>query len=100
MAAIELPDAEELEERKDKNFTRRVALLTAIYAVVLAVTSLGGSNATKDMMLAQQEAADQWAFYQAKSIRGHQVHLERIRLDLELAEHGSNIEPGVQTKYE
>ncbi len=63
MAEVELPDPEELEEVKGKQFTRRVALTTAIYAVLLAITSLGGNNAMKEMLLAQQQASDQWAFY-------------------------------------
>ena len=55
MAEIELPNPEELRELKEKHFSRRVALMTAVYAVLLAITSLGGNNATKDMMLAQQQ---------------------------------------------
>jgi hypothetical protein len=71
MPEVELPNPEELEERRGKAFTRRVALTTAIYAVVLAIASLGGNNATKEMLLAQQQASDLWAFYQAKAIREH-----------------------------
>ena len=37
MAEVELPDPEELEERAERTFSRRVALVTAIYAVVLAI---------------------------------------------------------------
>ena len=37
MAEVELPKAEELEEIKGKKFTRRVALTTAIFAVILAI---------------------------------------------------------------
>ncbi len=55
----------------DKTFERRVALVTAIIAVVMAFSALGGSNSTKEMLLAQQQASDQWAFYQAKVIREH-----------------------------
>ena len=66
MSEVELPNAEELEEIKGKSFTKRVALTTAIFAVILAITSLGGNNAMKEMLLAQQQASDQWAFYQAK----------------------------------
>jgi hypothetical protein len=53
MADIELPNPEELGEIKTQNFTRRVALTTAIFAVILAICSLGGSNAMKEMILAQ-----------------------------------------------
>jgi hypothetical protein len=38
-AEVEIPDAEELEELRAKKFTRRVALVTAIFAVILAITS-------------------------------------------------------------
>jgi hypothetical protein len=71
MADVELPNPGELEEVREKQFTKRVALTTAIFAVILAITSLGGGNSMKDMILAQQQASDQWAFYQAKVIREH-----------------------------
>jgi hypothetical protein len=71
MAEIELPNPEELEELNHKSFTRRVALTTAIFAFLLAITSLGGNNAMKEMLLAGQQASDQWAYYQAKVIREH-----------------------------
>lgn len=71
MAEVELPHPDELEERRDKTFSRRVALTTAVYAVVLAIASLGGNNAMKEMLLAQQEASNQWSYYQAKVIREH-----------------------------
>jgi hypothetical protein len=51
LAEVELPNLEELEEIKTKTFTRRVALTAAIVAVLLAITSLGGNNAMKDMLL-------------------------------------------------
>ena len=45
MADIELPDPGELEEQKKDQFSKRVALCTALFAVIPAVTSLGGNNA-------------------------------------------------------
>lgn len=86
MAEVELPNPEELEERRDKTFSRRVALTTAIYAVVLAVASLGGNNSMKDMLLAQQQSSDQWAFYQAKVIREHVYRAQKLVLEAELAD--------------
>jgi hypothetical protein len=83
---VELPDPEELEARRDKTFSRRVALTTAIYAVALAVAALGGNNAMKDMLLAQQQASDQWAFYQAKVVREHLYRSQRLTLELALAD--------------
>ncbi len=86
MVEVELPDPEELEARRDKTFSRRVALTTAIYAVALAVAALGGNNAMKDMLLAQQQASDQWAFYQAKVVREHLYRSQRLTLELALAD--------------
>ena len=89
MPELELPNPEELEERREKRFSRRVALTTAIYAVVLAIASLGGNNAMKEMLLAQQQSSDQWAFYQAKVIREHQYRGLRLQLETQLAEPSS-----------
>lgn len=98
MPEVELPDPEELEEIKSKTFTRRVALTTAIFAVMLAITSLGGSNAMKEMLLAQQQASDQWAFYQAKVIREHFYRGQKLRLELDLLERDS-LKPEVRQQY-
>ena len=86
MAEVELPNPEELEERRDKAFSRRVALVTAIYAVVLAIASLGGNNAMKEMLIAQQEASNQWAYYQSKVIREHLNRGNKVMLETQLAD--------------
>ncbi|MGA3085179.1 MAG: DUF4337 domain-containing protein [Thermodesulfobacteriota bacterium] len=100
MEDIELPNPEELEEQKGKAFTRRVALITAIYAVFLAITSLGGNKAMKEMLLAQQQASDQWSFYQAKVIREHLYRNEKNRMEAELLERGASMKPEVRKHYE
>lgn len=91
MSEVELPNPEELEEIKGKAFTKRVALTTAIFAVILAITSLGGNNAMKEMILAQQQASDQWAYYQAKVIREHLYRSQRMRLEADLLEMGGSM---------
>jgi hypothetical protein len=100
MAEVELPNAEELEEIKGNNFTKRVALITAIYAVALAITSLGGNNAMKEMLLAQQQSSDQWAFYQAKVIREHLYRSQKMRLEVDLLERSNSIRPDVKEKLD
>ena len=100
MAEIEVPDSEELEEIRGMAFTRRVALITAVFAVILAITSLGGNNAMKEMILAQQQSSDQWAFYQAKVIREHLYRAQRLRLEADIIERGSSMKPEVKKHYE
>jgi len=86
MAEVEVPNPEELHERGGQTFSRRVALTTAIYAIVLSLAALGGNNAVKEMLLAQQQSSDQWAFYQAKVIREHQYRGQKMVLETQLAE--------------
>jgi len=100
MPEVELPNAEELEEMRGKRFTRRVALTTAIFAVILAITSLGGNNAMKEMLLAQQQSSDQWAFYQSKVIRESLYKIEKMRIEADLLESGASMKPEVRDKYE
>ena len=100
MAELELPNPEELHELKEKTFTRRVALVTAMFAVALAITSLGGSNAMKEMLLAQQQSSDQWAFYQAKVIREHIYRGQKMRLELDLLATGDSLKPETRQQME
>ena len=100
MPEVELPNAEELEEARGKTFTKRVALTTAIFAVALAITSLGGNNAMKEMLLAQQQSSDQWSFYQAKALREHLYRGQKLRLEIDLIERGSGMKPEVRERVE
>jgi dsDNA-specific endonuclease/ATPase MutS2 len=100
MAEVELPNTKELEETKGKAFTKRVALTTAIFAVMLAITSLGGNNAMKEMLLSQQQASDQWSFYQAKVLREHLYRSQKLRLEVDLVERGSGMKPEAKGRVE
>ncbi|HMK64847.1 MAG TPA: DUF4337 domain-containing protein [Thermodesulfobacteriota bacterium] len=100
MAEIEVPSGEELEELKGKKFTRKVALMTALYAVFLAITSLGGNNAAKEMLLVQQQASDQWSYYQAKDIRDHMDRGQKLKLEAELLERKGAMKPEVRERFE
>ena len=48
-----------------------VSLTMAVLAVLVAVVSLLGHRANTEEVLLQAKASDQWAYYQAKSIRRH-----------------------------
>src|SRR5215471_18719509 len=100
MPEVEIPKPEELEEIRNKGFTRRVAITTAIYAVMLAIAALGGNNAMKDMLLAQQQSSDHWTFYQAKVIREHGYRIQQKRLEVELAERGASLARVGRQQYE
>jgi hypothetical protein len=100
VAETELPDPEELKEIKKKAFTKRIALVTALFAVMLAITTLGRNNAMKAMMLAQQQASDQWSFYQAKVIREHLYRNEASQLQLDLHAIADSMKPEARKELE
>lgn len=84
MADVELPNPEDVEEQRKDNFTKAVALSVAVYAVVLAIASLGGNNATKEANMTRLNESNQWAYYQAKADRENQYRIARSRLQLDL----------------
>ncbi len=100
MAEVELPKPEELHEHAENTFSRRVALVTAVFAVVLAIAALGGNHAMKEMLLAQQQSSDQWAFYQAKVIREHLYRAQKLRLEVDLVERGAASRPEAREKID
>jgi hypothetical protein len=69
---------------------RLIAVYIAVLAVALSVCSLGGGNATKVATARNIEAANTWAFFQAKNIRRNDVRLQIDELELMLA-----TEPGL-----
>ena len=100
MADTELPNPDELRELKEKPFTKRIALTTAVFAVCLAIVSLGGNNAMKEMLLAQQQSSNQWSFYQAKVVREHLYRNQKMRLELDLAVAGKSLSPANRQRME
>ncbi|MCA1647899.1 MAG: DUF4337 domain-containing protein [Chloroflexi bacterium] len=76
--AFEAPEAadaaEAIQEAADERgeearFRRRAAIAIGVLAMLLAISGLGGGNATKEMLNANIQASDTYAFYQAKNIR-------------------------------
>lgn len=61
-----------LSEGKEK-WVLYVALTTAIFAVLAAITGLLASDHADEAMLAQIKSSDQWAFYEAKSIKSETI---------------------------
>jgi hypothetical protein len=57
--------------------SRRTGGGMAIIAACLAVVAVSGHIETTEELLAQQKASDQWAFYQAKSLRRYQSEVAR-----------------------
>ena len=82
---MEAQDSSELVEDAigDKSKTR-TALTISVFAMVLAFASLGGSNAAKESMHENIQAANAYAFYQAKNIRQTAMKIAAGDLELQL----------------
>lgn len=62
-------------------FRRLTGIYVGVVAMLLAITSLGGADATKEMLNANIHAADTYAFYQAKYLR--ETHYQTAADELE-----------------
>lgn len=73
-------------------FRRLAGIYVGIVAMLLAIATLGGAGATKEMLNANIHASDTYAFYQAKYIRqlNYQTASEQLSL---LAAMGTAIAP-------
>jgi Domain of unknown function (DUF4337) len=85
--------ADTLEGKGSKQRERLIAVYIGVLAVGLAICSMGGGNATKDAMTHNIEAANAWAFFQAKNIRRNDVRLQIDALELRLATEPSLLIP-------
>jgi hypothetical protein len=68
-AADAISEAAEADRAGNERFRRRAAVCIGVLAMLLAISGVGGGNATKEMLNANIQASDTFAFYQAKSIR-------------------------------
>jgi ABC-type nickel/cobalt efflux system permease component RcnA len=69
-AAERFERAEEVAEKRE-SFGKRVAVLVAILAAMLALAGLGANRAQEEVLLAQVQASDTWNEYQANSLKKH-----------------------------
>ncbi len=86
--------AEAIGERTglDK-FENRVALLIAMLALFLSITSVAGSETDQAILQNEIGASDSWAFFQAKNIRRSQTMLARDQLELQVTLAGASWAP-------
>lgn len=95
-AAEQLQEAaeEERAERAEQHrFRIRAAVAVGVLAMLLAIASLGGENAAKEMVNANIQASDTFAFYQAKNIRQTANQLAADQLRANLALHADTASP-------
>lgn len=87
-------------DSEQEKFNKRVALIIAVMALLLAITSLGGGNAAEDIMNHNIHASDTWAFYQAKSIRQTSNKLAADALETEFEINANSLTPEARAGIE
>ena len=76
MSADELQELQEHAEHAHNDPSlASVSLTMAVLAVLVAVVSLLGHRAHTEEVVLQAKSSDQWSYYQAKNIRGHEDDL-------------------------
>ncbi|HXN50445.1 MAG TPA: DUF4337 domain-containing protein [Candidatus Acidoferrum sp.] len=70
---IELPEPP--EGHQEYRYTLPVSLTISFLAVLVAGSALLGHRAHTEELLRQSQASDQWAYYQAKNIRLHEMQV-------------------------
>lgn len=70
---FEIEGQDERGEHGDYKYTVPVSVTISVLAVLVAGVSLLGHRAHTEELLRQSQATDQWAFYQAKNIRLHEM---------------------------
>jgi len=68
----------------EKSREKKIGIFIGLLAVMLAVVSTGGGNATKDATLRNIEATNLWSFFQAKNLRRSTYQLAADELELML----------------
>jgi hypothetical protein len=90
--AAELMDSEKTRD----TFKQRAAVTIAFFAMLLAITSLGGSNAGKEAVNNNVLASNYWNFFQAKNMRQTSFGLAADELELRLAQNDPSLSPEAQ----
>lgn len=76
------PHGHDHGEASHEGLRRFAAVYVGVVAMLLAIATLGGANATKEMLNANIHASDTYAFYQAKYNRqlNYQIAAEQLEL--------------------
>lgn len=80
------------DDKKEK-WLNWLALTTLIFSAAATLSSYKGGGYSGKAMMAQNMASDQWAFYQAKSIKQHSYELDRDLLNLQVLHAPEAVQP-------
>ena|SRR5579872_2127073 len=73
---------------------KKIAVLIAVLAALLAIAEMSAKGAQTEVLTEQVEASDQWAFFQAKTIRQTVLRVTADEVDA-LYKDGGNMPPAL-----
>lgn len=91
-------DLHEAAEHAKEAWLKWSALLSALFAVLAAISGLQSAHYESDAMLEQIAASDQWSYYQAKGIKANLAETETALLK-QLGKEGGDAAARKQEKY-
>ncbi len=92
-------ETREVTEHIEHSSNKKIALLIAILALMLAFFETFGKSFQTDALSLQLESTNTWAFFQAKSIKAHDTELAR-GIVIEIADHKKISESEALRKWE
>lgn len=85
--------ADAFDENAERKRDKWVAIYISVLAVLLAIAATGSNDAMKTAQQAGFQVNDQFAYYQAKTIRQSQIRLAADQLELKMQETPNLPEP-------
>src|SRR5512135_50148 len=73
-----------MAEEKKEAWLNYLALTTVIFAVCATLSTFKGGGFSTRSVMSQSQASDQWAYYQAKSIKSYMYQMQKENLELKL----------------
>ena len=89
-----------MAEEKKEPWLNYLALTTVILAVCATLSTFRGGGFSNRSVLSQSHAANQWAYYQAKSIKGYLYELQKEKLELEFKALGPKAPSSLVDEYQ
>jgi hypothetical protein len=89
-----------MAEEKKEPWLNYLALTTIILAVCATMATFKGGGFSTRAVLSQTQASDQWAFYQAKSIKGYLYEMQKDQLEMQLRSRGGAVPTAVADEFQ
>lgn len=88
-----------MAEEKKEVWLNYLALTTVIFAVCATLSTFKGGGFSTRSVMSQSQASDQWAFYQAKSIKSYMYQMQKETFELKLLDLPKSTQGDVANTY-